>query len=103
MAALISRAELVERLAEVSHATWVVQGVRDGRTLENPYGPADAARVDSDEGRADLAAAEHILAAVLGGRKLEDVSTNHRHWPSDHDRERAEFTVQEMERLGLAP
>jgi hypothetical protein len=43
----------VERLANVSHATWIVQGVRDGRTFENPYGPGPIGYADSPEGRDD--------------------------------------------------
>jgi hypothetical protein len=55
----VSREQLVERLANVSHATWIVHGVRDGRTFENPYGPGPIGYADSPEGRD---AAEDSLA-----------------------------------------
>ena len=59
----ITRNELVKRLAEVSHETWIRQKVRDQGARE-----------------ADLSAEVH-----------------------EHDLERAETTVQELERLGLWP
>ena len=59
----ITREELVRRLAEVSHKTWIRQKVRDQGALE-----------------ADLSVEVH-----------------------DHDRERAEDAVQELERLGIWP
>lgn len=63
MNAEITRGELVRRLAEVSHHTWIKQKVRDQGAVE-----------------ADLAVEV-----------------------SEHDLERAEDTVQELERLGLWP
>jgi hypothetical protein len=61
--ARISRAELVERLAEVSHRTWMRQKSRDQGVSSAELDPAVA----------------------------------------PHDRERAEDTVAELERLGLFP
>jgi hypothetical protein len=59
----VTRDELVRRLAEVSHTTWIRQKVRDQGAVE-----------------ADLSVEVH-----------------------EHDLERAEDTVQELERLGLWP
>jgi len=59
----VTRDELVRRLAEVSHTTWIRQKVRDQSAVE-----------------ADLSVEVH-----------------------EHDLERAEDTVQELERLGLWP
>ena len=59
----LTRAELVERLAEVSHRTWMRQKARDQ------------------------------------GVPLEELGTE----VTDHDRERAEEAVRELERLGLWP
>jgi hypothetical protein len=61
--ALISRDELVRRLAEVSHETWMRQKHRD----------------------------QHVA--------LETIPTT----VADHDVERAEDAVAELERLGLYP
>jgi hypothetical protein len=57
----MTRDELVSRLAEVSHATWMRQKSRDQHV---PYGELPVE-------------------------------------PTDHDRERAEDTVAELERLGV--
>jgi hypothetical protein len=59
----LTRDELVRRLAEVSHKTWIKQKVRDQGAVE-----------------ADLSVEVH-----------------------EHDLERAEDTVQKLERLGLWP
>lgn len=59
----LTRDELVKRLAEVSHQTWIRQKVRDQNAVE-----------------AELSVEVH-----------------------EHDLERAEDTVQELERLGLWP
>lgn len=61
MAEGLTRGELVRRLAEVSHKSWIKQKVRD-------YGAIEA----------DLSREVH-----------------------EHDLERAEDTVQELERLGI--
>ena len=58
---MISRDELIERLAEVSHGTWMRQKHRDQ------------------------------------GVPVEELATA----VSEHDRERAEDTVAELERLGV--
>jgi hypothetical protein len=63
MAEGLTRGELVRRLAEVSHKSWIKQKVRD-------YGAIEA----------DLSREVH-----------------------EHDLERAEDTVQELERLDLWP
>ena len=102
MAELISRHELLARLADVSHATWVLQGVRDyGRSFSDPSGPP--VHANEDEGREDILAAEELLAGVLKGGSLRDLSTNQRHWASAHDEERAEMTLRELERLRVLP
>jgi hypothetical protein len=59
----LTREELVRRLAEVSHRSWITQKVRD-------YGAVES----------DLSTEVH-----------------------EHDLERAEDTVEELERLGLWP
>jgi hypothetical protein len=59
----LTRQDLVKRLAEVSHRTWIRQKVRDQGANE-----------------ADLSVEVH-----------------------EHDLERAEDTVQELERLGIWP
>jgi hypothetical protein len=61
--AKLTRDELVRRLAEVSHRTWVTQKVRDQ------------------------------------GAREDDLSVE----VAEHDVERAEDTVQKLERLGIWP
>ena len=103
MPVLISRDELVARLAEVSHATWILQGVRDyRRSFKDPTGKVVHAETASEYAD-DLAAAEKLLAAVMAGGTLATLSDNKHHVPTDHDRERAALTVRELERLGLVP
>jgi hypothetical protein len=63
VADVVTRDELVRRLAQVSHKTWIKQKVRDQGAAE-----------------ADLSVDVH-----------------------EHDLERAEDTVQELERLGIWP
>ena len=63
MADELARDELVRRLADVSHKTWIRQKIRDQGAIES-----------------ELSVEVH-----------------------DHDLERAEDTVQELERLGLWP
>jgi hypothetical protein len=95
----ITRQLLVARLADVSHATWLVQSIRDnGRTFDDPFDRAARAGSPPPE---DLARAEAILEGVLDGRSLEELSANPKHHAHDHDRERALNTVTELERLGL--
>jgi hypothetical protein len=100
----ISREELVERIAEISHATWLLQAVRDNsRSLETPtYEPPDYR--ETDDWRADCARAEEIVRAVRDeGASLSDLSRNKAHQVMPHDYERAENTVLELERLGVWP
>ena len=59
----VTRDELIRRLADVSHKTWIKQKVRDQGAVEDD------------------------LAVEV----------------ADHDLERAEDTVQELERLGIWP
>jgi hypothetical protein len=71
----ITRDELIERIAQVSHATWLVQGVDGGRTLADPYSSGPPGYKGTEEWQADLAEAERMLKAVLDGGRLEDLSS----------------------------
>ena len=101
----LTRERLVERIAEVSHATWLLQGVRDqGRRLANPTAAGSPEYGGTEEWLADCAEAERMLKAVRDdGASLNDLSPNPKHHVKPHDRERAEDTVSELERLGVWP
>ena len=63
----VTREHLVERLAEVSHATWVLQAVHDyGGTFADPT-DRERARIGSPEWESDVVRARELLAAALGG------------------------------------
>lgn len=88
----VSLDDLVERLAQVSHATWIFQGVRDyGKTLAECAGrERDPGQPNSEE---ELAEAKRMLDTVLAGGVLPEA------YPVvEHDRERADFSLQELER-----
>jgi hypothetical protein len=95
--------ELVERVAEISHATWMLQAVRDqGRALADLTPPLIPEQLDLT--RPDVQEAERILAAVRDdGVSLSDLSANPGHHVTGHDRERARNTVEGLKRLGLLP
>jgi hypothetical protein len=61
-AAAVSRAQLVERLAEVSHRTWMRQKSRDQGV---PYAELDPAVADHDRERAEDVVAELERLGVL--------------------------------------
>jgi hypothetical protein len=88
----------------VSHATWVLQAVRDHlRTYEEPAETMYLHAKGSPEHDTDVKAAEALLERVMGGEALADFTDNEAHLPTSHDRERARLTVQELQRLGIFP
>jgi hypothetical protein len=94
-----AREEVKQRLAEVSHATWMLQGIRDSeRTFEElfvaePKPPKDQAQVDE---------AERRLAAVRDdGRSLDEFSEAEAQRVMRHDLERAEESVKALETMGF--
>jgi len=103
MTARISREELVERVAQISHATYLLQAVRDqDKRLDEIEVPTVPDFPETPEREKDLARAQAMLEAVRDeGRSLEGASDRPALLPTDHDRERAENTVRELERLGL--
>ena len=90
MAEPVSREHLIERLAEISHATWIVQGVAGGRTLENPYHAGPVGYADTDEGALTLPPQPRSSRKCLRGKSLAELSDNHRHSAGEHDTEPAE-------------
>lgn len=94
------REDVVARLAEVSHATWMLQSVRDvGRTLDGLFVGDPVPPVAP----ADVVEAERRLAAVRdGGASLRDLSDSPAHHVMPHDVERAEQAVRALEALGLS-
>jgi hypothetical protein len=104
MADSISPDELIDRLADVSHATWVLQAVRDNlRPYETPAETDYLHTKGSPEHAGDVEAAEALLERVMGGEGLAQLTDNEAHLPTNHDRERARLTVRELERLGIFP
>jgi hypothetical protein len=99
----LSADELIERVAQVSHATYLLQAVRDQGTkrLQDITVPVIPEIPDTPERREDLALAQEWLDAVLSGKSLEEFSDKPGHHPTDHDRERARNTVAELRRLDL--
>jgi hypothetical protein len=94
--------ELVERLAQVSHASYLWQSVNDyDRRLADIRPPDEREIEDSPTRRRDLETVGRWLQAVLGGASLESFSNEPGHHPTDHDRERAHHAMKELERLGL--
>ena len=94
------RDEVVTRLAEVSHATWMLQSVRDvGRTLDGLFVGDPIPPVARD----DVVEAERRLAAVRDdGVSLSELSSSPAHQVMPHDVERAEQAVRALEALGLS-
>jgi hypothetical protein len=97
----VTRDQLVERIAQVSHATWLVQGVEGGRELAYPFVAGPFEYKDTAEWASDLSRAREMLSAVLQGARLEELSDNPAHHVVKHDRERGENTVIELERLQI--
>lgn len=98
----LSRDELVERLAQVSHATYLLQAVVDqNRRLSAIRPPSKEAFEETSERASDIETAKAWLHCVLEGGSLEEFSDAPGHLPTDHDRERAENAVKELERLGV--
>jgi hypothetical protein len=94
--------ELEERMAQVSHATYLVQAVRDqNKRLSEITPPPEQEFEATEERMRDLAVAEEWLEAVLAGGSLQELSDQPGHLPTPHDRERAENAVKELTRLGL--
>jgi hypothetical protein len=96
--------DLVDRLAEVSHATWMLQSVRDyGKSLSDLQIPRAPDFDRTEQWRADVEEAERILAAVRDrGESLEALSPLQRsHHVTCHDRERAAAILAALERLGI--
>jgi hypothetical protein len=97
-----TRDELVDRLAQVSHATYLLQAIRDqDKRLVDITPPPKETFEETSERMRDIETAEAWLQAVLDGRTLNEFSGRPGHLPTDHDRERAENSVQELIRLGL--
>jgi hypothetical protein len=102
MLGVVTSGELEERMAQVSHATYLVQAVRDQNKRLSEITPPPEQDFDVTEERMrDLAVAEEWLEAVLAGGSLQELSDQPGHLPTPHDRERAENAVKELTRLGL--
>ena len=85
----LSREGVVERLADVSHAAWLLQSVRDyGKRLDDPTKPGPAHYRGTAEWKADCERAAKLLKDVVAGRRLEDLSKDPAHHASPHDYER---------------
>jgi hypothetical protein len=98
----LSREGLVERLADVSHATWLLQSVRDyAKRLDDPTQPGPAHHRGTAEWKADCERAATLLKDVVEGGRLEELSKDTAHHATPHDHERAERTVEALETLGL--
>ena len=99
MAKPVTRGALRKRLAEVSHATWIVQGVRDAeRTLDGMTVP----QPKRPKAPNDVATATQWLEAVIrDGRSLADFSDNEAHRVAAHDLERADQIIRLLEVLGI--
>jgi hypothetical protein len=92
-----TRDDVITRLAEVSHATWMLQGIRDaGRTFEGLTIADPVAALDPSE----VGEAERRLAAVRDdGRSLTEFSDHAAHQVMRHDVERAQEAVRALEAL----
>jgi hypothetical protein len=102
MLGVVTSDELEERMAQVSHATYLVQAVRDqNKRLPEITTPPELDFEETEERLRDLAVTEEWLVAVLAGGSLEDHSDQPGHLPTPHDRERAKNAVKELTRLGL--
>lgn len=103
MSEKLTREQLVERVAEISHATYLLQAVRDqNKRLDEIDPPVIPKFEDTPDRRANLDRAERMLEAVRAeGASLAEFSDRPGHVPTPHDRERADNTVTELERLGL--
>lgn len=99
-----TRDEVKERLAEVSHATWMLQGIHDyGRTFADNLESSDANRKGTPEWEADVAEATRRLELVRDeGRSLDEFSEEETQRVMPHDRERAEESVSALEAMGIA-
>lgn len=100
---MAGRKEVAKRLAEVSHATWMLQGIRDyGRTFSDNFASGDPQRIGGPEWRADLAEATRRLEAVRDeGRTLEEFSEEEAQRVMTHDLERAEEATRSLEAMGI--
>jgi hypothetical protein len=97
-----TRDEVIERLAEVSHATWMLQGIRDyGRAFSDNLASGDPQRIGTPELQADVADATRRLNAVRDeGRSLDEFSQDEAQRVMPHDLERAEESVRALEAMG---
>ena len=98
-----SREAVVEYMAQVSHATYLLQAVRDqNKCLAAIEPPPSQTFVETPQRLEDLATTRQWLQAVVGeGRRLQEFSDKPGHLPTCHDRERAKNAVTALERLGL--
>lgn len=101
----VTEEQLLEELADVSHATWLLQGIRDyGRTLADPR-EAPRGYKGTQEWAADVEKAQRMLKAVRDeGDSLKNLSPrNEEHWATEHDEERAKDIVAALKRLHIWP
>jgi hypothetical protein len=75
--------------------------VEGGRELAYPFVAGPFEYKDTGEWASDLGETKEMLAAVLGSGRLEELSDNPAHHVAEHDRERGENTVIELERLRI--
>jgi hypothetical protein len=100
---MATRDEVKQRLAEVSHATWMLQGILDnGRTFADNFASSDQDRKGTSEWEADVVEATRRLEAVRDeGRSLDEFSEAEAQRVMPHDRERAEESIKALEAMGV--
>jgi hypothetical protein len=94
--------EIIQRLADVSHATWLLQSVRDSaKRFDDPGRPGPAHYKGTEAWKVDCKRAGDLLRDVIAGKRLVDLADDPDHHATPHDRERAENSLDALKKLNF--